>query len=36
VTSGMNVVDQISNDGSAQGVPPTITHRMLSVTIADS
>jgi cyclophilin family peptidyl-prolyl cis-trans isomerase len=36
VTSGMNVVDQISNDGSSSGVPPTITHRMLTVTIAES
>jgi cyclophilin family peptidyl-prolyl cis-trans isomerase len=36
VASGMNVVDQISKDGSASGVPPTITHRMLSVTIAES
>jgi cyclophilin family peptidyl-prolyl cis-trans isomerase len=36
VTSGMDVVDQISNDGSTSGVPPTITHRMLTVTIADS
>ena len=36
VTSGMSVVDQISKDGSASGVPPTITHRMLSVTIAES
>ena len=36
VTSGMNVVDQISKDGSSAGVPPTITHRMLSVTIAES
>jgi cyclophilin family peptidyl-prolyl cis-trans isomerase len=36
VTSGMSVVDQISTDGSASGVPPTVTHRMLSVTIADS
>jgi cyclophilin family peptidyl-prolyl cis-trans isomerase len=36
VTSGMTVVDQISKDGSAAGVPPTITHRMLSVTIAES
>ena len=36
VTSGMSVVDQISNDGSTSGVPPTITHRMLSVTIAES
>jgi cyclophilin family peptidyl-prolyl cis-trans isomerase len=36
VTSGMSVVDQISNDGSASGVPPTITHRMLTVTVAES
>ena len=36
VTSGMSVVDQISKDGSTAGVPPTITHRMLSVTIAES
>jgi cyclophilin family peptidyl-prolyl cis-trans isomerase len=36
VTSGMSVVDTISNDGSSSGVPPTITHRMLSVTIAES
>jgi cyclophilin family peptidyl-prolyl cis-trans isomerase len=36
VTSGMSVVDQISTDGSASGVPPTITHRMLTVTISES
>jgi cyclophilin family peptidyl-prolyl cis-trans isomerase len=36
VTSGMSVVDQISQDGSASGVPPTITHRMLTVTVATS
>jgi cyclophilin family peptidyl-prolyl cis-trans isomerase len=36
VTSGMSVVDAISKDGSSSGVPPTITHRMLSVTIAES
>jgi len=36
VTSGMSVVDQISTDGSSSGVPPTVTHRMLSVTIAES
>jgi cyclophilin family peptidyl-prolyl cis-trans isomerase len=36
VTSGMSVVDQISADGSSSGVPPTITHRMLTVTIAES
>ncbi|HVC70140.1 MAG TPA: peptidylprolyl isomerase [Acidimicrobiales bacterium] len=36
VTSGMNVVDQISADGSASGTPPKVTHRMLTVTIASS
>jgi cyclophilin family peptidyl-prolyl cis-trans isomerase len=36
VTSGMNVVDQISTDGSASGTPPTIIHRMLTVTISSS
>jgi len=36
VTSGMSVVDQINKDGSANGVPPTVTHRMLSVTISES
>jgi cyclophilin family peptidyl-prolyl cis-trans isomerase len=36
VTSGMSVVNQISTDGSSSGVPPTITHRMLTVTIAES
>ncbi|MFZ0664803.1 MAG: peptidylprolyl isomerase [Acidimicrobiales bacterium] len=36
VTSGMSVVNQINNDGSSSGVPPTVTHRMLSVTISDS
>ncbi len=36
VTSGMSVVDKINDDGSASGVPPTVTHRMLSVTITQS
>ena len=36
VTSGMNVVDTINQQGSAQGVPPTVTQRILSVTIHDS
>jgi cyclophilin family peptidyl-prolyl cis-trans isomerase len=40
VTSGMSVVDKINADGnpkaSANGVPPKVTHRMLSVTIATS
>jgi cyclophilin family peptidyl-prolyl cis-trans isomerase len=36
VTSGMSVIDQINKDGSTAGVPPTITHRMLSVTISES
>lgn len=36
VTSGMSVVQKISDDGSTSGVPPTVTHRMLSVTITES
>jgi cyclophilin family peptidyl-prolyl cis-trans isomerase len=36
VTSGLSVVQQINNDGSSAGVPPTVTHRMLSVTITES
>jgi cyclophilin family peptidyl-prolyl cis-trans isomerase len=36
VTSGMNVVDTINQQGSAQGVPPDVTQRMLSVTIHES
>lgn len=36
VTSGMSVVNKISADGSSAGVPPTLTHRMLSVTISES
>jgi cyclophilin family peptidyl-prolyl cis-trans isomerase len=36
VTSGMNVVDTINKQGSAQGVPPDVTQRILSVTIHQS
>jgi cyclophilin family peptidyl-prolyl cis-trans isomerase len=36
VTSGMSVVDKINDDGSTSGVPPTVTHRMLTVTISES
>jgi cyclophilin family peptidyl-prolyl cis-trans isomerase len=36
VTSGMSVVDKINDDGSSSGVPPTLTHRMLNVTITES
>jgi cyclophilin family peptidyl-prolyl cis-trans isomerase len=36
VTSGMDVVTKINNEGSAQGVPPNVTERMLSVTINES
>ncbi len=33
VTSGMNVVDTINQQGSAPGVPPDVTQRIISVTI---
>ncbi len=36
VTSGMSVVEKINAQGSASGVPPDVTHRMLKVTIASS
>jgi cyclophilin family peptidyl-prolyl cis-trans isomerase len=40
VTSGLNVADKINADGnsnaSANGVPPKVVHRMLSVTISSS
>jgi cyclophilin family peptidyl-prolyl cis-trans isomerase len=36
VTSGMNVVDTINKQGSAQGVPPNVTQRIISVTIHES
>jgi cyclophilin family peptidyl-prolyl cis-trans isomerase len=36
VTSGMSVVKKINAQGSASGVPPDVTHRMLKVTITSS
>jgi cyclophilin family peptidyl-prolyl cis-trans isomerase len=36
VTSGMNVVSTINQQGSASGVPPDVTQRILSVTISSS
>jgi cyclophilin family peptidyl-prolyl cis-trans isomerase len=36
VTSGLSVVDKINSDGSANGVPPDVLHRMISVTVAAS
>ncbi len=36
VTSGMSVVQAINADGSQNGIPPTVTHRMLSVTVTSS
>ncbi len=36
IASGMNVVDTISQQGSAGGIPPDVTQRMLSVTINES
>ena len=36
VTSGMNVVDTINQQGSTAGVPPDVTQRILSITIASS
>jgi cyclophilin family peptidyl-prolyl cis-trans isomerase len=36
VTSGMNVVDTINQQGSSQGVPPDVTQRIISVTIHSS
>ena len=36
VTSGESVVAAINADGSQTGTPPTVTHRMLKVTIAVS
>lgn len=33
VTSGMSVVNKIVADGSSSGIPPTVTHRILSITI---
>jgi cyclophilin family peptidyl-prolyl cis-trans isomerase len=36
VTSGMDVVNTINQQGSAAGVPPDVTNRILSVTISES
>jgi cyclophilin family peptidyl-prolyl cis-trans isomerase len=36
VTSGLSVVEKINAQGSASGVPPDVTHRMLKVTITSS
>ena len=36
VTSGMKVVDTINQQGSASGVPPDVTQRILSITIHES
>jgi cyclophilin family peptidyl-prolyl cis-trans isomerase len=36
VSSGMSVVKKINAQGSASGVPPDVTHRMLKVTISSS
>ena len=36
VTSGMDIVQTINKQGTPQGVPPAVTHRILSVTIASS
>jgi cyclophilin family peptidyl-prolyl cis-trans isomerase len=36
VTSGMNVVDTINQQGSAAGVPPDVTQRIISITIHES
>ncbi len=36
VISGQNVVKILNEAGSASGVPPTVTHRMLSVTISEA
>jgi cyclophilin family peptidyl-prolyl cis-trans isomerase len=36
VSSGMSVVDTINQQGSAAGVPPDVTQRILSVTIHES
>ena len=36
VTSGMNVVNTINQQGSAAGVPPDVTQRILSITIHQS
>ena len=36
VTSGINVVTTISQQGSASGIPPDVTQRILTLTITES
>jgi len=36
VTAGMDVVQKINADGSQSGIPPTVTHRILTVTVSES
>ena len=36
VISGISVVTKINADGSTSGVPPKVTHHILSVTITQS
>jgi cyclophilin family peptidyl-prolyl cis-trans isomerase len=36
VTSGLSVVEKINAQGSAAGIPPDVTHRMLKVTVTSS
>ena len=36
VTAGMDIVQAINKQGTPAGVPPAVTHRILSVTIASS
>ena len=36
VTSGMSVVDTINQQGSASGIPPDVTQRIISVTIHET
>jgi cyclophilin family peptidyl-prolyl cis-trans isomerase len=36
VVSGQSVIKAINDAGSTSGVPPTVTHRMLTVTITES
>ena len=36
VTSGMDIVQKINSQGTTAGVPPAVTHRILSITITSS
>jgi cyclophilin family peptidyl-prolyl cis-trans isomerase len=36
VTSGQSVVDKINAEGSAAGIPPDVTERILSITIHEA